>query len=228
MRACCLESHGKGEIWVRLTPAHPKVARAPGGSTLGRVEGEPGADFTCLGRRSTSIPDSTAEIQAGHISGLVSKRTPRFCNPAVLPELPLKHFNRIPVEILLAIAEHMDDSSLDSWRHASQRLYNIIPTTVSETRRISKSRELATRGRHGMANHQDSGGWDTQSTKTGQLLLPLQSSRRADRFSFLNGSLQNPNERIRHVRHCLVGSDTTRLWQIFPRSKSPCKMSRHR
>ena len=43
------ESHGRGETRVRLTPAHPKVARAPGGSTLGRVEGEPGADFTHLG-----------------------------------------------------------------------------------------------------------------------------------------------------------------------------------
>ena len=43
------ESYNRGEIWVRLTPAYLRAAQALGGSTLGGVQGEPGADFTLLG-----------------------------------------------------------------------------------------------------------------------------------------------------------------------------------
>ena len=44
-----LKAMGRGEIRVRLTPAHPRIAQAPGGSTLGPEQVEPGADFTQLG-----------------------------------------------------------------------------------------------------------------------------------------------------------------------------------
>lgn len=44
------------------SPARASVARAPGGITLGQVEGELGADFTALGRYKevNSAPSSTS------------------------------------------------------------------------------------------------------------------------------------------------------------------------
>ena len=45
----CTRYQTRALVRVRPTPADPRIARAPGGSTLGPEQVEPGADFTQLG-----------------------------------------------------------------------------------------------------------------------------------------------------------------------------------
>jgi hypothetical protein len=57
----CIRATLRGENRVSSTPAHPEVARAPGGDTLGRVWGELDADFTALGSTASTYY-STAHL----------------------------------------------------------------------------------------------------------------------------------------------------------------------
>src|SRR5438034_10663625 len=52
----------KSRVRVRLTPAHPKIARAQGGITPGPIRGELDADFPNLGFQAGDVKKMTTGI----------------------------------------------------------------------------------------------------------------------------------------------------------------------